>query len=103
MLSTAYFGGISEFLEGFHSWQKKFVSCEPVSARSPVVMSSGSILMVLVLLSTLGPAPHSHIVVDWSDAEIQGLSQAVGNDQATNLLRGCKLHWGRSWGFMAAS
>ena len=37
------------------------------------------------------------IVVDWSDAEISGLGQAVGKDLATKLLRGCKVHWARSW------
>ena len=36
------------------------------------------------------------VVVDWSDAEIQ-LRDAVGNDLATKLLRGCKVHWARSW------
>ena len=57
MLSTGFFGGISEFLEVFVSWQKKFFD---LWARSPVVMSSGSLFVVLVLLSTLGPAPRSH-------------------------------------------
>ena len=37
------------------------------------------------------------VVVDWSDAEIRGLRTAVGKDLATNLLRGCKVHWARSW------
>ena len=32
------------------------------------------------------------IVVDWSDAEINGLGQAVGKDLATKLLCGCKVH-----------
>ena len=37
------------------------------------------------------------VVMDWSDAEILGLGTAVGKDLATNLLRGCKVHWARSW------
>ena len=37
------------------------------------------------------------VVVDWSDAEIKGLSQAVGQDMAIELLKGCAIHWTRSW------
>lgn len=37
------------------------------------------------------------IVVDWSDAEIKGLGKAVGKDLAVTLLKGCKVHWTRSW------
>ena len=37
------------------------------------------------------------IVVDWSDAEIKGLGKAVGRELATTLLKGCKVHWTRSW------
>ena len=37
------------------------------------------------------------IVVDWNDAEISGLGHAVGKDLATKLLRGCRVHWARSW------
>ena len=32
-----------------------------------------------------------------SHAEILGLGLAVGKNLATNLLRGCKVHWARSW------
>ena len=37
------------------------------------------------------------IVVDWSDAEIKGLGIAVGKELAITLLKGCKVHWTRSW------
>ena len=37
------------------------------------------------------------VVVDWSDAEIQGLAKAVGRELANELLRGCNVHWARSW------
>ena len=37
------------------------------------------------------------IVLDWSDAEICGLRKAVGKDTADQLLRGCSIHWARSW------
>ena len=36
------------------------------------------------------------IVIDWSDAEINGLKAAVGDKLAVSLLRGCKVHWLRS-------
>ena len=35
--------------------------------------------------------------IDWSDAEIQGLGAAVGPDIARKLLKGCSVHWSRSW------
>ena len=37
------------------------------------------------------------IVVDWSDAEVKGLKAAIGDELASELLRGCLVHWGRSW------
>ena len=37
------------------------------------------------------------IVVDWSDAGIKGLESAVGKELAVTLLKGCKVHWTRSW------
>ena len=37
------------------------------------------------------------VVTDWSDAEILGLGQAVGKETAKTLLKGCKVHWARSW------
>jgi 5,10-methylene-tetrahydrofolate dehydrogenase/methenyl tetrahydrofolate cyclohydrolase len=38
------------------------------------------------------------IVVDWLDAEIKGLGNAVGKELAITLLKGnCKVHWTRSW------
>ena len=37
------------------------------------------------------------IVTDWSDAEIKGLKNAIGQETAAKLLRGCKVHWLRSF------
>ena len=37
------------------------------------------------------------IVIDWSDAEVKGLKAAIGDELALELLRGCLVHWGRSW------
>ena len=37
------------------------------------------------------------VVTDWSDAEISGLGEAIGKEAAAKLLRGCKIHWARSW------
>jgi len=37
------------------------------------------------------------VVTDWSDAEINGLKSCVGEDEAMQLLKGCKVHWIRSW------
>ena len=36
------------------------------------------------------------IVTDWSDAEIKGLQNVVGRENALKLLKGCKVHWLRS-------
>lgn len=36
------------------------------------------------------------IVIDWSDAEVNGLKAAIGEKQAMSLFRGCKVHWLRS-------
>ena len=36
------------------------------------------------------------LVVDWSDAQIKGLQQVVGEEKADKLLKGCKVHWLRS-------
>ena len=36
------------------------------------------------------------IIIDWSDAEINGLKAAIGSKLAMSLLRGCKVHWLRS-------
>ena len=36
------------------------------------------------------------IILDWSDAEINGLKEAIGDDLATSLIKGCKVHWMRS-------
>lgn len=36
------------------------------------------------------------VVTDWSDAEINGLKLAVGQDVAEKLLKGCSVHWQRS-------
>ena len=37
------------------------------------------------------------VIINWSDAEIQGLEGAVGPDVATRFLKGCSVHWSRSW------
>ena len=37
------------------------------------------------------------IVIDWSDAEGKGLKAAIGDELASELLRGCLVHWGCSW------
>ena len=39
------------------------------------------------------------VVIDWCDAEINGLGKAVGKDTAVKLLKGyCNsVHWIRSW------
>jgi len=42
------------------------------------------------------------IVVDWSDTERAGLIKAVGSELATKLLRGCAVHWARSYQRVAA-
>ena len=36
------------------------------------------------------------LVVDWSDAQIKGLQEAIGKTTAEHLLHGCKVHWMRS-------
>ena len=40
------------------------------------------------------------VVTDWSDAEIRGLGEAIGRETAQALLKGCKVHWSRSWQHM---
>lgn len=37
------------------------------------------------------------IIIDWSDAEADGLQLAVGEEMANTLLKGCKVHWIRSY------
>ena len=37
------------------------------------------------------------IIIDWSDAEAKGLREAVGSDVANNVLKGCNVHWTRSY------
>ena len=37
------------------------------------------------------------IVIDWCDAEINGLGKAVGRETAVKLLKGCSIHWSWSW------
>lgn len=37
------------------------------------------------------------VVIDWSEAEMKGLGIAVGSELAKKLLRGCSVHWIRSW------
>jgi len=42
------------------------------------------------------------IVVDWSDTERAGLIKALGSELAGRLLRGCAVHWARSYQRVAA-
>ena len=37
------------------------------------------------------------IVIDWSDAEADGLRKAVGDIVANRLLKGCQVYWARSY------
>ena len=37
------------------------------------------------------------VVIDWNDAEAEGLRLAVGKETANVLLKGCKVHWIRSY------
>lgn len=37
------------------------------------------------------------VVTDWSDAEVRGLCEAVGEQVGQSLVRGCRVHWNRSW------
>ena len=37
------------------------------------------------------------VVTDWSDAEVHGLYDAVGEQLGESLVRGCHVHWNRSW------
>ena len=34
--------------------------------------------------------------MDWSDAQVNGLKAAIGDSQATSLMKGCKVYWIRS-------
>jgi len=37
------------------------------------------------------------VVTDWSDAEVRGLCDAVGEQVRQSLVRGCHVHWNHSW------
>ena len=37
------------------------------------------------------------IIIDWNDAEADGLRLAVGEEMANTLLKGCKVYWIRSY------
>jgi hypothetical protein len=37
------------------------------------------------------------VVTDWSDGEIAGQRGAIGDDLGKKLLKGCQVHWNRSW------
>ena len=37
------------------------------------------------------------VIMDWSDAEARGLREAVGDETAESILRGCNVHWARSY------
>ncbi|KAL9973736.1 hypothetical protein ACROYT_G020230 [Oculina patagonica] len=36
------------------------------------------------------------VIVDYSDAQVQGLIQTVGQNKAFSVLKGCQVHWMRS-------
>ena len=40
---------------------------------------------------------HVGVITDWSDAEVNGLKKFAGDKVATQLLKGCRVHWIRSW------
>ena len=40
--------------------------------------------------------------MDWSDSERSGIVKALGSDLASTLLRGCAVHWARSYQRVAA-
>ena len=42
------------------------------------------------------------IVVDWSDTERSGIIKVLGSDLTSKLLRGCSVHWARSYQRVAA-
>ena len=42
------------------------------------------------------------IIIDWCDTERSGLVKALGSELATKLLRGCAVHWARSYQHVAA-
>ena len=37
------------------------------------------------------------VVTDWSDAEVHGLCEVVGEQVGQSLVRGCRVHWNHSW------
>ena len=37
------------------------------------------------------------IIVDWSDTEAKGLHEVVGSKIADGVLKGCNVHWTRSY------
>jgi len=37
------------------------------------------------------------VVTDWSDAEVRGLCDAVGEEIGQSLIHGCQVHWNHSW------
>ena len=37
------------------------------------------------------------IVIDWSDTEAKGLREVVGDKTADSILKGCNVHWTRSY------
>ena len=62
----------------------------------------------LAFVKTFANCKHNHanfepgttllgVVIDWCDAEINGLGKALGKEMAIKLLKGCSVHWTRSW------
>ena len=37
------------------------------------------------------------VIMDWSDAEARGLREAVGDETAESILRGCNVHYIKGW------
>ena len=42
------------------------------------------------------------VVMDWSDTEAKGLREVIGAEMAERILRGCNVHWARSYQRVAA-
>ena len=40
--------------------------------------------------------------MDWSDTEAKGLREVIGAEMAERILRGCNVHWARSYQRVAA-
>ena len=47
------------------------------------------------------------IVTDWSDAQLRGLQSAIGEEEASKLVKGCQVklhyHWTKFWIYMGVN